>query len=209
MAGTYITLGSGGADSWRESVATVGDLPSTGAQGQVKLVRDTGTVYYWNGSAWAIIGASVGSTTIEDITSITDGSTASAGELTEIISNSQTSATTAGVGATGVFGNAVSINVTAGRWIITGVAGFDDNGANLTTALEGGLSNSATGAGLTIADVAKDDSIAGASTVNRSFVIPSLFVSLNATTTYYVNTKFTYDSGSPRHFGKIVARRIG
>lgn len=206
---TYINLGSGGADSWRESVATVGDLPATGATGEVKLVRGTGTIYYWNGSAWAVIGATVGAIDIEDITPITDGSNAGVNEITEVLSSSQTSATGTGVGATGVYGNVVSVSVTAGRWILSGVAGFDDNGANLTTALEGAISASATGAGLTIADVTKDDSIVGGSSVNRSFVVPDLYISLSGTTTYYLNTKFTYTSGSPQHFGKLQARRIG
>jgi hypothetical protein len=164
-------------------------------------------LYYWNGSAWATT-SSAGSIDIEDINSITDGSTAAAGSLTEVISNTQGSATTSGVGATGAFGNALSISVTAGRWNIYGVAGFDDNGAPLTTALEAGISNSATGSGLGIADVIKDDTVGG-STVSRSFVVPDLFVSLNLTTTYYINTKMTYASGSPRHYGKIAARRVG
>lgn len=207
---TYVSLGAGGADTWVESVPTVGDLPSQGADGQVRLVRGTGTLYYWNGSAWAVVGAVVsGGIDIEDIISFVDGSTASAGEITETLSTSQASATATGVGATGTFGNVVSVAITAGRWIVTGVAGFDDNGANLTTAVEGGISASATGAGLGIDDVIKDDSITGAATVNKSYPVPNLYVSLGSTTTYYLNTKFTYSSGSPRHFGKIVARRIG
>lgn len=205
---TFITLGIGGADTWTNSVATVGDLPATGATGEVRLVRGTGTVYYWNGSAWTVIGASVGALDIEDVVAITDGSSAGAGLITQTISASQTSAVTTNVGATGVFGHATSISVTAGRWVITGVAGFDDNGATLTTAIEGAISSSATGAGLTIADVIKDDSVSG-STVSRSMVVPSSVVSLSGTTTYYLNTKFTYSAGTPAHYGKILARRIG
>ena len=205
---SYISLGAGGADTWTTSVATVGDLPATGAAGEVKLVRATGGVYFWNGAAWALVSSGAGSIDIEDLVSFTDGTLAAAGLITERISNSQTTATGSGIGTSGNFGNVLSISVTAGRWVLSGVAGFDDNGATLTTALEAGISNSATGAGLTIADVIKDDTVSG-STVSRSMVVPELFVSLNATTTYYLNTKFTYSAGSPQHYGKLAARRVG
>lgn len=206
---TYISIGAGGADTWLESVATSGLLPAIGATGQVRLVRDTGSVVYWNGASWSAISAGAGAIDISDIVSIVDGSQGGVGELTEIISNSQTTATSGGVGATTVYGSAISINVTAGRWVINGVAGFTDNGALLSGSLDAGISNSATGIGLTIADIVSDDSLTGGAALTRSYPVPEVVVSLNATTTYYLNTKFSYSSGTPQHFGKLVARRVG
>ena len=206
---TYVNIGSGGADTWAHSVATSGDLPSTGATGEIRLDRATGDIYYWNGSAWALIGADIAAgINVQDLTSITDGSTATAGLLTERITASQASATTTGVAASGSFGDVASISVTAGRWNITGVLGVDDNGATLTTAIEAAISASATGAGLGIIDVVKDDSVSG-STVSRSYRVPDVFASLSGTTTYYLNSKFTYSAGTPAHYGKISAIRIG
>ena len=207
---TYLTLGTGGADTWTFSVATAGDLPATGAAGQVKLVRDTGSVVYWNGAAWAAVTAGgAGTITINDLVAIVDGSSAGLTKVNEVLSASQGVETATGVAATGVFGNVVNISVTAGRWVLNGVAGFDQNGANLSGAIFGAISSSSSGSGLAISEISKDDSTTGATTLNRSFVVPSKIISISGTTTYYLNTKFTYDAGTPRHFGQLSAQRIG
>ena len=71
MADSFILVGKGGADTWRETISTVGALPATGVLGQVRLALDTGTVYYWNGSAWTAIAAGAGFiTAISDTNSI-------------------------------------------------------------------------------------------------------------------------------------------
>lgn len=207
---SYRNLGTGGADTWADSVATAAELPATGALNEVRLVSDTGAVMYWNGSAWAsTAGGGGGATDIEDLTAFTNGSSAGAGLITQVITAAQPTANSSNVGATGVFGYAVSISVTAGRWVVTGVAGFEDNGALLSGAIEATITNTSTAGGVTADSVAKDDSITGGSALSRSFVVPEIVISISSTTTYYLNTKFTYSSGSPLHYGKITARRIG
>jgi hypothetical protein len=46
-----------GAPEWKAPVATVGDLPANGNnEGDLRLVEDTGQIYYWNGATWQPIG---------------------------------------------------------------------------------------------------------------------------------------------------------
>jgi hypothetical protein len=56
MSSVYINIPSFGDQHWRAPVATAVDLPATGnMEGDVILVEDTGTIYYWNGTAWNAI----------------------------------------------------------------------------------------------------------------------------------------------------------
>ncbi len=135
------------------------------------------------------------------------GSAASTGSIGEIITASVTSATTTGIGATGVYGNVASIALTAGDWVITGVAGFSENGAVLTTSLSCGFSSTSNGSGLGALDAAVYNGLVS-STSDLVAPVPTLNLTLAAPTTYYLNTRFFYTSGTPKHYGRIEARRI-
>lgn len=138
---------------------------------------------------------------------VTDGSSAASGKIGEILTASQATNTTTGVGATGAFGAITSLAVTAGVWELSGTAAFNENGAVLTTALEAAISDSATG--LTVSDfdrVVLPNLIS--STSDALSPVPTMVVSVNAPTTYYLNSKFYYTAGTPRHRGRLVARRI-
>lgn len=50
-----IAANSGG-NTWKASVATFGDLPLSDAVGDARIVRDEGVAYWWNGTAWEILG---------------------------------------------------------------------------------------------------------------------------------------------------------
>lgn len=138
---------------------------------------------------------------------VTDGSSAGAGIIGEILTGSQATATSTGVGATGTFGNATSVSLTAGVWHIEAIAGFAENGAVLTDSMSGAISSSATGVGLTALDIVVHNNLVSST---ADLVVPcfSQIVSLSGTTTYYLNTRFFYSSGSPQHYGRIRARRI-
>lgn len=137
----------------------------------------------------------------------TGGSAAAAGKIGEIITSSVTSATTTGVGATGVYGNVTSISLTAGVWLLTGVAGFQENGATLTTSLSAGFSTSSSGGTLGTLDPAVYNNLVS-STSDLVAPVPDLDVNISSTTTYYLNTRFFYTAGTPKHYGKISARRV-
>lgn len=304
MPGTYISIPVGGGSSayFGDPVATAAALPGTGAAGEIRLVQDTGVVYYWNGSAWDPIDASVGpglyadtdsvdltltsgiltadakisaaaatagffkaTTTIKSggtpglhveaqlaataqtgflsstdwntfnnkepaitaattadfyrgdktfqtlqmsaLTATTAGTAASTGQVGEILTATQGTLTTTGVGATGVYGSPISVSLTAGSWMVTGVAGFSENGATLTDSFTCGISASAAAPGPGVLDTAIHTYlISGASLTN--IVAPVMFVDLNATFSYYLNTRFYYTSGTPQHMGRIRAIRI-
>ncbi len=126
---------------------------------------------------------------------------------TTILSATQATNTATGVGASGVWGSPISLSITAGTWQIQGVAGMSENGAALTTALEVGISAAANGTGMG----AFDESIMPfliSSTSDAQITTPMVYVTLGSTTTYYLNTKFYYSSGTPQHRGKIIAVRI-
>jgi hypothetical protein len=138
---------------------------------------------------------------------ITDGSSAGTA-VNQIVTAQQTTATATGVGATGVYGNSISVSVPAGRWILWGTAGFSENGAVLTTAMQCGISDSATGVGLTNVNTSIFPALIS-STSDLILTPPQSVISISSTTTYYMNTKFYYTAGSPQHYGKISALRIG
>lgn len=137
----------------------------------------------------------------------TSGTAASAGRIGEIISSSVNSATSSGVAATGDWGAVTSISLTAGVWQVQGVVGFTENGANLTTALECGVSASATGAGIGEFDTSVAPFLVS-STSDALLPTPIQYVNISSTTSYYLNSRFYYTAGSPQHRGRIIAIRI-
>lgn len=142
------------------------------------------------------------------LTPDTSGTPAASGTIGEILTATQATNTATGVGASGVYGNVISLSVPAGRWALFGTAAFVENGAVLTTGLQCGVSASASGAGLSEFDTALSPGLLSG-TSDLIMPTPRVFVDLSATTTYYLNTKFSYTSGTPQHRGKITAERIG
>lgn len=135
------------------------------------------------------------------------GSSAASGKIGEIVTSAVTAATTTGVGATGVYGNVTSIALTAGDWVLTGVAGFQENGATLTTSLSCGFSTATNGSTLGALDAAVYNNLIS-STSDLVAPSPTLNVIVpGGGATYYLNTRFFYTSGTPKHYGGIEARR--
>lgn len=53
MSSGFIRLGQGGSFSYKDGVATVGDLPTSGnANGDIRGVLSNTSLYMWNGSSW-------------------------------------------------------------------------------------------------------------------------------------------------------------
>lgn len=54
-----INIPAQGSESFQDPVQSVGDLSGSGnGLGDIRLVQDTGGLYYWNGSTWAYVIAS-------------------------------------------------------------------------------------------------------------------------------------------------------
>ncbi len=145
---------------------------------------------------------------IPAMSSVISGASPATGALNEVLTASQASNTVTGVGSTGAYGSVVSKDFTAGRWMIFGSCGFNENTAVLTTGLQCGISTSATGVGLDEFDTALSNGLIS-STSDLILATPPIFANLSSTTTYYLNSKFYYTSGAPRHRGKITGVRIG
>lgn len=53
-----MTLQTGNTQYWKDSVASLANLPSSGnTTGDIRMLMDTGDIYRWNGTAWVISSA--------------------------------------------------------------------------------------------------------------------------------------------------------
>lgn len=207
-----------------KATTTIKGAPSPGlhVEGQIATTSQTGFISSTDWTTFNSKEAAISAGTTDDywrgdksfqtlqvsaLKPITNGGSASAGKIGEILTASQASATTTGVGATGVYGSVVSLSITAGVWQVYGVVAFSENGANLTDAFIAGISDSATGLTLGAFDVAVHNNLIS-STSDLQVPVPNVLISIGSTTTYYLNSKFFYTSGTPKHYGKIYALRI-
>lgn len=146
---------------------------------------------------------------ITGIPAVVDGSVAAAGQIGEIISSSVAVATTTNVAATGVWGFVTSVALTAGVWRITGVVGFNENAAVLTTSMSAGISATNNAAAIAIGDFCQyNNLISGTADLIAAAGMP-FDVSIAAPANYFLNSRFFYTSGTPKHYGKIKAVRVG
>jgi hypothetical protein len=144
---------------------------------------------------------------LDVITAETGGVVAGAGKIGQTISATQAANTGTGVAASGSWGSPISVALTAGEWAIEGVAGMAENGATLTNSLSCGISASSSGVGIGgFGFVEMPFTVSGAADLQAR--TPTLYVAISGATTYYLNTRFYYTSGSPQHRGFISARRI-
>lgn len=160
------------------------------------------TSQYWRGDkSWQDL------TTDAIITS--DGSAASASQkLGESIQSAEPSAlSSVGAGATGVWGEAASVLVPAGRWAIGGVAYVQQGTANLSNIVQAGLSLEAAPASVPRSATASTAALITGDFEQSLVIVPRTY-NFAAPTTIYINTKFIYDSGTPLHAGFITGWRI-
>lgn len=145
---------------------------------------------------------------IATLAAITDGSSGGTTQINEVLTASQSSLTTSNVAASGSYGYATSLSVTAGRYLAWGTVQFNQNAATLTAGLQCGISASSSGAGISSFDTTLLNGLIS-STSDAITQTPLQFISIGSTTTYYLNTLFNYSAGTPKHAGKINFFRIG
>jgi hypothetical protein len=87
MASSFRNIpGLSGNESWKDPVATVGDLPASGnTAGDARVVTATNTIYIWSGSAWVAVGGGGGSGLQLVVTSVSSPITASSTANREFI----------------------------------------------------------------------------------------------------------------------------
>lgn len=143
-------------------------------------------------------------TTTQNANGGAQGYTGSAALASGPIGEQISSATSTTGIATTTTGNVTSISLTAGIWDVSSVANAT---ATTVSVLQSGISvNSASYAGTTIGDSQYTEQGAAS---NLTVVIPSLRVTLTATTTYYLVATPTYAGGTPTINGRISATRVG
>lgn len=187
-------------------------LPVSGGGGGLSSTLSDGNIFVGNGSDVATGVTPSGqvalsNTGVFSLVGVTDGSAASSGDIGEVDTAEVATPTGTGVAASSNWGDVASINLSAGAWMISAVAGFKENGAELTTSLSCAISDSATGVGLSALDYTEYNQLISGS-ADLVAPTPVKFVDISSTTTYYLNTRFYYNSGSPQHYGRIYAVRI-
>lgn len=145
--------------------------------------------------------------TPDALTAIVDGSTPSASNIFEELNDGTFTLSTTGVGATSVWGTAGSTLIPAGRWMIGGIAYVKENGANLLNLVSAAVTDQAVPSGLLLGEYMQAAFQISGDNVFSIFV-PYRLYSFNSATTFYVNTRFQYSSGTPQHCGIIVGWRI-
>lgn len=138
---------------------------------------------------------------------VVSGTPQAAGKIGEIVTSTVAANTTTGVGASGAYGNVTSITLQAGAYVIEATAGLNENAATLTTGLQCGISDTADGSSINEFDTFLAPFLIS-STSDAILHTPDVLVNISTPTTYYLNTKFTYTAGTPRHRGRIRATRI-
>lgn len=166
----------------------------TPLEGELVLDLTTKKLYAGDGSTAG------GNQIVASRKGVTDGSSASAGEIGESVE-----ATKSGVAVTsGVSFNAVSITLGAGVWDLTGVLGLSTSDAPITVI---GLSTntvSATGAGFPYGTQISLPSIAS----NQRAPLPVRIVNITSSTTYYLVGTAAFSTGTVTASGYLYARRI-
>ncbi len=151
-------------------------------------------------------GGGGGPVNVGDLVPITDGSFPSSGQIFETLTASTNAFTSTNVGASGAFGYAISLLVPAGAWEIYGTAELLENAAVITDIVLAGISDSATGSGMAVFEQSRSAPFLNGNPI--SVLTPIKRVSITTPTTYYLNTQFSYSSGTPQHRGQIWAKRF-
>lgn len=143
------------------------------------------------------------------ITGFTDGSSAAAGKVGEVISS--TISTYTNYTTTATYQNITSISLTAGDWDIYAFGTLSSNAATITLAANtifvvSTTTASAAGAteGLNISYIPQASLVGTSKESSGSIMFP---VSISSTTIYYLNTQATFTIGNPQFVGSIRARR--
>lgn len=182
--------------SWQTNT-TAGQIPisSSNAEMLPKAVSGYGTL------------ASDGTLTVTKVLGVTDGSSATAGDVGEHQQSRVTSLTNLPV-ATGNWGNLTSLSLTAGDWDVTGLSVFDANGATVTAVV---LAVSVNSGSTTTDHQVGDNQITtfpATSTYDSTAIVPHYRLSLSGTTTVYLKSFVNYSAATPRYRCRLSARRV-
>ena len=145
--------------------------------------------------------------TTDVVTTSNGGSSAASSVIGEGFSSASASIASTGVGLTGIWGDAHSAAVSAGRWALGAIVYVKSNNAVLTDTVSGALGIVSAPGAVALGQYVQ---LAHLTTGNFDFTmtVPQMTFTFAAPTTVYVNTNFKYTSGTPQHAGAIYGWRI-
>jgi hypothetical protein len=138
---------------------------------------------------------------------VTSGAAAVAGQKGEVISSTVSAVA---VAATGTVGNVTSISLTAGDWLISGLAVIAGGATGLTsgsTAQASIVTTTATN-GTAGSTMAQQSVLALLANGLTTLAIPAVRVNISSTTTYYFTEQVSFVAGSPTVSGTLTATRM-
>ena len=65
---SFVGIPSQGSRFWRDAADTVGDLPASAANGEVRYVKSEDSLYAFNGTSWAIVSNGLGTIATSNLT---------------------------------------------------------------------------------------------------------------------------------------------
>lgn len=162
------------------------------------------TVRFINGSSMTLTGTFTAKSILGNAT----GTAACVGCIGEIIraSNNGNNA----FATTNTYGDATSISLTPGLWAISAIIRTNANGATVAS-IEMGVSTTSGDSGTGLTSGLNHLILNGAAsfTFNPVLTLPSYYVTVAATTTFYLKVWGTYITATPLYQYSITAIRIG
>lgn len=144
------------------------------------------------------------------ILGVTDGSSAPAGYIGEVITSTIPDASGIGL-VNNTVANITTISLTAGNWLVWGLVGFDAAGTTSITALFGGTSKVSATFESNFASGGLDtirQQVTYPTGVGTGLIIPFKFIKLTTTTTLYLLAEGAFGTSTLTAFGTISALRV-
>lgn len=162
-----------------------------------ELVLDTTTNKLYAGDGSTAGGKQV----VASRAGVTDGSTASAGEVGQILTASGASTAL----TSGVQSDVINLALTAGDWDVTGVIRLIGSGSTITQIIAGTSTAASTASTFPNRDVRSGISLSG----TQEFAIPLRRVNVSASTTLYLGLSVAFSGGTVTcDASQLTARRI-
>ena len=149
-----------------------------------------------------LVAVNVGSPTLAQGTSTNDN--ANSGFIGEYI---KANATNVAMPASGNWGDAASISLTAGDWDVSGILQFVVAGVTASS-YQMGISAGSSGNNFSDIVVGDNQAITPPAVSNPTLSIPAVRISLSAPQAVYLKMEAVYTVGSPTVYGRISARRV-
>lgn len=192
-----------GADSWSA-------MRSAGWKWRLRIIKGGAAI----GFGIVQPGTSAGLVSASGVPGATAGTTVASGYVGELVEQTRTSYSS--VTTTNTYGDVTAspISLTAGVWLITGIVSYNigtSSGQTITNLEAGiGTASGTSSTGLTVGTTHFYSPTAPTSNAETLVVVPSVYVNISSTTSYYLKYRCGYSGGSGAMTvgGRITAVRV-